>query len=173
MFYNKNFGFTLVETVITIAIISIVLAFSIPHFHEQMAQKESSGLQSSILFAIHTAKNNAASYKSHVVICSSLDGKSCTKAQWNSGFIVFLDTNNSRQADSNERILHYEKTNYKYGTLEWRAALTSPVISFDPEYGLPIGYNGSFIYCSNYAIPSKKIILSKMGHARTEQSSSC
>ena len=169
-----NQGFSLIETLITLIIISIILGFTIPYFHQQMAKIESEKTQNLLLSAIRLAKSNASIQRSNIVICSSPDIMKCTKNTWNDGVLIFLDSNNNKQFDTNEHMIIHKSTQLKYGNLEWRGTLSSPSISFLAKHdGLPIGNNGSFYYCSNYDLPNKRIVLSKMGHVRIEDSKNC
>lgn len=174
MFYKKYLGFSFLEIVICIAIISIIYFYTIPYFHKHMAQAESTKTQNLFISSISMAKNHAATYRSNVVICSSENGEQCQKSQWHIGIIIFLDKNQNKQVDENEKIILYEKTNLKYGSLDWRGTLSSPSLTFMAKHnGLPIGSNGSFFYCSFQNLPNKRFVLSKMGHIRIETTQNC
>src|SRR5690606_31812126 len=95
----------------------------------------------------------------NVVICPSPNKVNCQANHWNSGFIVFLDTNKNRQADTGEKIISTESTELKYGNLDWKGTLSIPSLTFQAENGLPNGSNGSFYYCYIYQQPHYKIVL--------------
>lgn len=174
MFYNKYYGFSILEIVICIAIISIIYFYTIPYFHQHMSREESNNVQKILRFSNLTAKSHASIHRTNVTICSTENGLQCQKAQWHLGILIFLDKNQNKQIDTNEKIILYEKTNLKYGSLEWRGTLSSPTLTFMAKHdGLPIGSNGSFFYCSFQDSPNKRIILSKMGHIRIEDSQNC
>ena len=171
---SKNQGFSLIETLITLIVISIILSFTIPYFHQQMAKLESNKIQNLLFSSIHLAKSNASIRRNNIVICSSIDNIKCQKNAWNSGILIFIDTNNNKQLDAEEQLIIHNASQLKYGNLESRGTLSSPSISFLAKHdGLPIGNNGSFYYCSNYDLPNKRIALSKMGHVRIEDSKNC
>lgn len=173
-FLPQNQGFSLFETLVTLIILSIIISFIIPYFHHQMAKMESVKIQNMLTSSISLAKSNATTLRSNVVICSSSDGQQCLKNTWNQSILIFADGNNNRQLDSNEPVIIYQQTQLKYGSLEWKGTLASPNISFLTKFdGLPIGNNGSFYYCSLSDLPNKRIVLSKMGHVRIEESKSC
>ena len=174
MFYKKYSGFSLIEIVICVAIVSIIYFYTIPYFHQYMAQEEIKKVQKLLIYSNLTAKSHASTYRANVVICSTDNGEQCQKTQWHTGLLIFQDTNQNKQIDSNEKIILYEKTKLKYGTLDWRGTLASPHLTFMAKHdGLPIGSNGSFFYCSFHNLPNKRIILSKMGHIRIENSKNC
>ncbi len=174
MFYKKYSGFSLIEIVICVAIISIIYFYTIPYFHQYMAQEEIKNVQKLLSYSNLTAKSHASTYRANVVICSTDNGEQCQKTQWHTGLLIFQDTNQNKQVDSNEKIILYEKTKLKYGTLDWRGTLSSPHLTFMAKHdGLPIGSNGSFFYCSFHNLSNKRIVLSKMGHIRIEDSKNC
>lgn len=174
MFYKKYSGFSLIEIIICCAIISIIYFYTIPYFHQYMAQEEIKKVQKILSYSNLTAKSHASTHRNNVVICSTENGDQCQKLQWNKGLLVFLDTNQNKQIDANETIILYEKTNLKYGTLDWRGTLSSSTLTFMAKHdGLPIGSNGSFFYCSFQDSGSKRIVLSKMGHIRIEDNQNC
>jgi type IV fimbrial biogenesis protein FimT len=173
MFYNKKRGFTVLETVTSIAVFSIMLMFSIPYFHKHMANIEAKTVQNTLISSLQIAKNQASIYHTNVVVCSSENGQSCQRSNWENGLIIFFDRNNNRQLDMNEKLIKTEATNLKYGSLSWKGTLNSASITFNGLYGFPIGYNGSFYYCSYQDIPHKRLVLSKMGHIRVEHPEKC
>ena len=173
MFFKQKNGFTLIELIITIAIVAIITTLALPHFHEIMAKQETIKTSHKLISSIQLAKSHATLQHSNVVICPSQDKLNCQINHWNSGFIVFLDSNKNRQVNASERIILTESTDLKYGNLNWRGTLSIPSLTFQAANGLPIGSNGSFYYCSTHQQSPHKIILSNMGHVRIENSSTC
>ena len=173
IYYNKNLGFTLVEALIILAIFSIIASLSAPYFNHFFAQQEANRVVKTLTSTLKNAKNEAAIRHTQIVICSSSNLEVCANNTWNDYLIIFIDTNSNRKIDAHETILKTEYLNLKYGQLTWKAALNSPNIVFNKELGLPIGYNGSFYYCNPSNAIFHKIILSKMGHIRTETISNC
>ncbi|WP_425919240.1 GspH/FimT family pseudopilin [Acinetobacter sp. TSRC1-2] len=169
---QKN-GFTLIELIITLAIIAIIVSIALPYFHETMARQEIKNITNKLISSIQLAKSHAVIHHTNVVLCPSQNKLSCQARHWNSGFIVFLDSNKNRQVDADEKIISTESTELKYGSLDWRGTLNTPSLTFQAENGLPNGSNGSFYYCSNYQQTHNKILLSRMGHARIENPLTC
>jgi type IV fimbrial biogenesis protein FimT len=168
----KN-GFTLVELIVTAAVLAIIATIALPAFQHYMAEQEVKATVSKLILANRSAKNSAALHHANVVICPSAGLAQCEPAKWSSGFIVFTDTNKNRQVDAGESILQTEALGLQYGTLDWKGGLSLPSLTFQALSGLPIGSNGSFYYCSFTDVPNQKIIMSKMGHMRIENPSSC
>ena len=168
----KN-GFTLFELIISIAVLAIITAIALPHFQQLMAEQEVKSTLSKLALANRSAKNLALVHRANIVICPSKTLTQCEPANWNSGFIVFIDINKNRLVDSAEKVLQTEVLNLKYGSLDWKGTLSIPSLTFQALSGLPIGSNGGFYYCSLMGQPHQKLNLSKMGHTRIENISAC
>lgn len=173
MFYNKKSGFSLIELLAILTILCIFASFMIPYFNKIFAKHEANDVLKSISSSIKMAKTESTLRHTSVVLCSSSNGKNCTKNNWGNTIVLFIDINKNRQIDTEDLIIHTEHLHLKYGNLTWKGALNSPSIVFNQTFGLPIGYNGSFYYCNNTAQINQKIILSKMGHIRIENEQLC
>lgn len=172
MFFKQIKGFTLIELMVTIAILAIVSTLALPYFHDIMAKQEIKNTTHRLLLSMQMAKTHAATQHNNVVICPSADGLNCQAGSWNTGFIGFVDINKNRQVDLNEKIIFTQVINLKYGNLDWRGFGTLG-LTFQALNGLPNGSNGSFYYCSSHQQPHSKIVLSRMGHVRIEHPANC
>ena len=166
-------GFTLVELIVTLAVLAIMTSIALLYFHETMAKQEIKNITHKLISSIQLAKSHAAIHHTNVVICPSQNRVNCQASYWNSGFIVFLDVNKNRQVDTGEKIIDTQSTELKYGNLDWRGTLSIPSLTFQASNGLPNGSNGSFYYCSTYQQTHYKILLSRMGHTRIENPLTC
>ena len=87
-------GFTLYELMITIALISIVLAVGIPSLGEFRQNGRMTATANDMHAAFHMARSEAARSKSNITICASSDpfgANSTCDGTWDQGFIVFVD----------------------------------------------------------------------------------
>jgi type IV fimbrial biogenesis protein FimT len=83
-------GFTLVELLITVLVLSILLALAVPSFRSFMQNDTQWVLQNSLVLALNAARSEAIKQDSigGVQVCASSDGATCNGANWGQGWIV-------------------------------------------------------------------------------------
>lgn len=111
---NKRLaGFTMFELVITMTIIGVLAAIAIPSFKYVSAANRMAAEANSLLGDMQLARSEAVKEGLPVTICSSNDGLTClgvaAGATWNSGWIVYLDTNANKSVDAGETPLKIQK----------------------------------------------------------------
>lgn len=83
-------GFTLIELMITLAVMAIVLSIAVPSFQTLIINNKSQTMGDEFAQALNFARSEAVKNKKRVSICASSNGTSCT-GSWSEGFIVFQD----------------------------------------------------------------------------------
>lgn len=166
-------GFTLIELIISVCIVSILALLVLPTLQASLHKAEIKHVQQTFSSAIQLAKIQAITQHQYIVICSSLDLSRCQNNQWHKGVLMFADLNKNRVLDTDEHIIWTQATQLKYGNLTWASFGTPHLMTFSERNGLPIDSNGSLTYCSHHQQQHFKLVLSKMGHLRTEPVSSC
>lgn len=171
----KENAFTLIELVVTIAVLAIIISIALPSYHTFMERQEHNQLISLIRNVTQLSKNLAVTQHQRIVICSSENLNSCAENQWDKGILIFTDQNNNKIFDTNEIIHQKLKTNFKYGNLKWvGGAVNIKTITFMGDTGLPRGSQGSFHYCSLKTTQNNtRYVVNQMGHVRTEPSNKC
>lgn len=93
---KKHSGFTLIELVITMAIIGILITVGVPNLKSFLQGNRLIAATNELVSALHIARSEAIKLNSRVSICPSTDGSTCTGGNnWADGWVVFVD------ADSN------------------------------------------------------------------------
>jgi type IV fimbrial biogenesis protein FimT len=90
-------GFTLIELMVTIAIVAIVAAFAIPAFKTNSPSMEANELLGALQYARFAAIKNAQ----NVIVCPLASGSTntCgTTTAWNTGWLVFAPASNTCSA---------------------------------------------------------------------------
>lgn len=170
--HSKQYGITLVELMITIAILAIVAMIAIPSFQSIMANLEAKRTTSTLSTTIRDSKHIAYTYRQRIGICGSIDNQLCDNTGWSTGLLIFHDVNFNRLREPTEKLIKLQQLNLKYGSLRWQGTGHTNAILFQPDTGLPRGSNGSFYYCSSINL-NYRIFLSNMGHSRIEKLISC
>ena len=89
---NKHSGFTLIELMITLAIVGILLTVGVPSLKTFMQGNQLIASSNELVSALHIARSEAIKLNSRVSICESSNGISCSNTgSWKNGWIVFVD----------------------------------------------------------------------------------
>jgi type IV fimbrial biogenesis protein FimT len=83
-------GFTLVELLITILVLSILLGLAVPAFRSLMQNDQQWVQTNNLILSLNAARSEAIKNDSAAggTICSSNNGLNCTFTPWNQGWIV-------------------------------------------------------------------------------------
>src|SRR6185369_496626 len=88
-------GFTMIELMVTIAIMAILAAIAAPSFNEAILSNKLAGYANNFVASAQLARSEAVKRNKPVRICRSANGTSCaTSGTWRQGWIVFSDLNN-------------------------------------------------------------------------------
>jgi type IV fimbrial biogenesis protein FimT len=88
-------GFSLLETLIVIAIVAILLALGVPSFRYVTQSNRATSEINGMLGALQLARAEAIKEGQAVSVCPSLDGATCIvgSTDWETGWIIFSDSN--------------------------------------------------------------------------------
>jgi type IV fimbrial biogenesis protein FimT len=91
---RRQFGFTLIELMVTVAILVILVTVALPSFQSVITSNRLADARGSMLSAIQYTKGEAVARNRAVSLCSSIDGATCAGANdWGAGWIVVTDNN--------------------------------------------------------------------------------
>ena len=90
---NRPYGFTLIELMITLAIVAIVLAVGVPSFQGMMRNNRAITNANDFLSSLNVARGEAIKRGIgwRVVMCPGTAAGGCAGTAWGSGWIVFVD----------------------------------------------------------------------------------
>lgn len=100
---DKQNGMTLIELLITIAVIAVSLALGLPAMSEFIKNNRLTGQTNSLVTAIQVARNEAVKRNTGTTICARNPGTgTCSGGNdWTNGWLVFSDLDQDGDLDGN------------------------------------------------------------------------
>ncbi len=93
-------GFTLLELIVTLTVMSILVGLAIPFFGETIKSQRIATQRDRLFNTFVYARSEAVKLGKRVTVCTSSDGATCSGGAWNTGWIVFIDFNGNAVVDS-------------------------------------------------------------------------
>jgi type IV fimbrial biogenesis protein FimT len=102
-------GFTLVELMVTLAILGVLVMAAAPNFSAALERNRIEAELKDLSSHVKLARSEAVSRSQTVTICRSSDQASCSTAapagNWSIGWITFLDLNGNATVDADDVLL--------------------------------------------------------------------
>jgi len=103
---NKQTGFSLVELVVALAVLSIILSLAAPSFSGPMKNARLSARFNDMVGALQLARSEAVKRNAPVAVCARMTDSSCGGDTWNNGLLVFVDNGTTANSiETGEQIL--------------------------------------------------------------------
>ena len=126
---SRSQGFTLIELLVTLAILAIIAVIAAPSLQNFVLNNRIRTQATALTTSLVLARTEAINRSTRVVTCPG-SASGCNGTQWESGWVVFVDTNNDAVLDAEETQLELhvalEGNNTLRGTTEVR-----DYVSFD------------------------------------------
>jgi type IV fimbrial biogenesis protein FimT len=107
---SRTSGFTLLELLLAVTVISVLLLVAAPSMSAMMNSVGLTSASNDLLAHIYLARSEAIKRHSRVALCKSADGDTCaTSGGWEQGWIVFHDANNNGVIDAGEPVIAREQ----------------------------------------------------------------
>ena len=158
---QPKLGFSLIELLVYLAIISIFTTNVAPSLNRVVAQERSTALTNTLAGALAYARTESIMKQKNVVTCQSNDGIECNKSKnWHNGWIIFTDNNKNQLRDEDEQLLRV------YGSISngTMATFRNYYLKYKPDgRAYP---NGSFLICNPSIGTGKALIMANTGRLR-------
>ena len=163
-------AYSLIEAMITVALLTIIIAISAPSFAVLIKKNELTTLSNTIIGSLYFARSHAIAHQKNVHICQLSLNLSTTCARdynynrdWSNGWLIFTDTNRDNEFDENDDLLRKVTLN------------TSTSIIFNQRGRLRFFPDGSarsagYYLCSSNLDEVRHVYLLHTGRARVNQS---
>ncbi len=99
-------GLTLLELLVFIAISALTLSLGVPSFVSIVQNARRTAGTNEFVSALHQARSGAIARGVQTTLCPSSDAADCDMtAEWDEGWILFVDDNSDGGLDANETVL--------------------------------------------------------------------
>ena len=96
-YLTRNRGFTLVEMLVTMAVMAIILTIAALGFKDVIFRNQVRAAANDFVGALSFARSEAVSRGAIVTLCPSNDGQTCSGVQFDRGWLVVLDEGGANQ----------------------------------------------------------------------------
>lgn len=171
LYFSTHHGTTLLELLVSLAIVAIVGQISLSYLPNFLALNRVSNQVSLLHKNINYARLYAIEKNSYVTLCA-LKSNKCTLDDWHNQLAIFVDNDKSTSLGDDEQLIStFEHTNEA-------DTLTYPrdAITFRPDGTLNGFQNGTFIYCPNNekaSLEGLALSISQTGRIRIKSTNQC
>lgn len=165
-------GMTLIELMITVAIVAILIGISVPSFANLGSSQKVGTSAHSVMTSFNHARMRALSLRTQVVLCPSTDGVTCSGgSSWEKGWLTYDDANRNRKLDPSETVS--ARVGALPAGLTATTSVARPQLMFKPDggaWGNPL----TLTICdvNNTDAEGHAVIVSNAGRARSASAAS-
>lgn len=164
-------GFTLIELMVTIAIVAILLAIGLPSFQGSMRSNRVATGTNEMIASIALARSEAIRSPGGAALCPSGNGTSCLPddSPWTGGWIVWSDPDgNGLPGGTNDRVLRYVESR---DGLDITASSKQAILRFDQRGRAvtPIDFTIKSVECPSGQGLVRDLTITATGQVRTER----
>lgn len=161
-----NFGFTLFELLMTMALAAIILTIGLPSFSNTIARSRQHIEINAVFHAIHLARKESIRRRQVMSLCASHDGLTCSNGtDWSPGWILFNNTDRDSppQVDPGEAIVRAHRVDETI-----RIAANRRAFTLRATYRRAT--NGTLVFCErDDRIPARALVVSYTGRPRVAE----
>lgn len=108
---GRTAGFTLIELMVTIAIVALLLTIGLPSFQSSLRSNRIATTTNELMASLALARSEAIRSPGGAWICASADGALCDGDSWNDGWMVWIDADeddgSTQPTGVDDRIVRY------------------------------------------------------------------
>lgn len=157
-------GISIIEHLISVLIISLLGALSIPTFTAMNTHIRLSDTTQRLFSLVQTARHSALTKQTRVSLCPLLASGSCS-TNWSQALSVFTDHNGNRQLDGDDNLLHRIEIPDQV-ELTWQGMGGGNSLHFNRQ-GITFVSNGTFTLTSDNQ--AKSLAISRLGKPRVAE----
>ncbi len=162
----RDYGFSLLELLMTIAVAALILTLGLPSFGALKARNAQRVELDALFHAVHLARKASIMRKQTVSLCPSADGTTCSPGRdWSGGFLVFenSDRDEPPELDPGEVLLH------RHGASR-SVRITANRQGFTLRATFLRATNGTLVVCDRAArVAPRALVVSYTGRPRVAE----
>lgn len=156
---HRQQGFTLLELLITLSIVSILFALAAPRFSDTVARNRVSATTDSVIRAVQLARSESIKRGNRVVACLGDHTLTCNPA-FSDRILIFSDEDRSGQPNNTQDVIKTVEFDPNTASVSYNR----PYLGFAAT-GYAAGTNGTFKVC-DISGGGDFVIISSLGRAR-------
>jgi type IV fimbrial biogenesis protein FimT len=168
---KKNSGFTLLELIVTVALVAIVTAIAVPSMTTFTQNDRMTTNINTMIGHLAYARSEAVKGSQQVSLCVSNDTATCTGGNWEDGWIVYIDADANNSFSAGDTVLRAQQG------LSGGNAVTTAIgtqITYDYRGFATTASIGSLQLCDARTGPfGKTLTITTTGRVRLEAASTC
>lgn len=163
----KHTGFTLIELMVTLAVLGILLSIGIPSFQNMVLNNRITAQANQVITALNYARSEAVKRAAPATVCSTNGGAACAgSTDWSTGWLVFADGDGDGTVDAGEAVLRVWPPLGGGNTLTAGSHLR---VTFTAA-GSATGFNDTFRLCDKRGTTEMRaIVINAMGRSYVEK----
>jgi len=131
MRHSRIVGFSLIELMVTIAIVAILLAVAFPSFEGSLRSNRVATATNELMASLSLARSEAIRNPTGAALCTSTNGTACG-GDWNDGWMVWIDLPPTNGVpDAGERVVRYVQSNDRLTLAAVSSSADPTLIQFD------------------------------------------
>ena len=175
---RKNSGFTLIEMIVTVAIVAIFASIAVPSFSQLIQRNKETTTTNELISSLVLARSEALKRSRNVMVCSSNNQSTCNGGtDFASGWIVYadcddnnaltagnVDCNDDGAADVGE--VELIKVHNGFNKMFISNAAASIIFQFSGRIAAPTTFNVA--HDSDTSDIKKQVVINRVGRIRSE-----
>lgn len=162
---RKNLGMGLASQLISLAVLSIIIAMSLPSCLSWVMGHRVAGFSRDLAHAVHQARHLALTEGRRVTLCPLDNEGRCTR-DWSKALSTFFDDEGHRVLTSQDHLISLLDVPPGID-LHWGGAGNKRSIHFNGS-GLTAISNGTFVVSASTSRIERRIIINRQGRVRTK-----
>lgn len=158
-------AFTLVELVITLTIVGVLAAITLPSIGRFVQSNRLVSVTNNFAGTLSLARSEALKRATGAGVCPSITGTACVGTNWATGWIVFIDVDGNSAWTASDLVIRV----YEPVTADVSINGSSSLIVYDSQGRVPTNGVGAYVVCNTRLGQNRTIELNTSGRFRSTQ----